>query len=116
MDDSWLKEQLLLHPQFVFTWADWECRSEIRQKVYDHIVDVRMRQKYPVLYMEIREDLQMIDQIISEDACAVGFEKDGSVVAYITNKRMQVKDIQERSLREILKIMVPKEGKWMENL
>ena len=66
LDDSWLKKQLFLHPQCAFICADWECRREIRQKVYDHVVDVRMRQKYPVLLMEVREDLQMIDHIISE--------------------------------------------------
>lgn len=66
LDDSWLKKQLFLHPQCAFICADGECRREIRQKVYDHVVDVRMRQKYPVLLMEVREDLQMIDHIISE--------------------------------------------------
>ena len=109
LDDTWLKEQLLLHPQFAFVWADWECESDIRQKVYEHVVDVRMKQKYPVLYMEIREDLQMIDNIISDDACAVGFETDGSVVAYARQTRMKVKDIGGRTLKEILKIMVPKD-------
>lgn len=66
LDDSWLKKQLFLHPQCAFICADGECRREIRQKVYDHVVDVRMRQKYPILLMEVREDLQMIDHIISE--------------------------------------------------
>lgn len=42
-------------------------------------MDVRNSQRYPVLCMEIKQDSLLIDRIISDGECFVGFDANGNL-------------------------------------
>lgn len=61
-----------------------------------------MKQRHPVFCMEVKEDFKLIDHIISEDSCAVGFDVQGDVLVYRNDTRMKAREAREKSLEEIL--------------
>lgn len=109
LDGSWIQEQLCLHSQFLFLLPEDGCDTEIQEKIYEYVTKVRMKQRHPVFCMEVKEDFKLIDHIISEDSCAVGFDVQGDVLVYRNDTRMKAREAREKSLEEILRILAPKE-------
>ena len=47
--------------------------------MYQYVTAVRDGQHYPLILMDVARDSLLIDQVISEGECLVGFDQDGSL-------------------------------------
>ncbi|MDD3277334.1 MAG: hypothetical protein PHG16_00410 [Lachnospiraceae bacterium] len=79
LTNQWLLEVLPAKPIFAFLVADPSCSAQIQQEIYSYILSVRERQEQPVIFMDMKQDSLMIDEVISKDVCMVGFNSDGSL-------------------------------------
>lgn len=108
LSGKWIDSVLPLHPQCAFLVPDTVCGEEIRREVDQYVTTVRKEQKYPVLFMETVADMWKIDSIISEDACVVGFEKNGNVCTYKEIREEKAYNIFENSMEDILRVAAKK--------
>ena len=69
---------------------------------------VRDGQQYPLVCMEVEEDSLLIDQVISEGECLVGFGGDGSLRTHEGFRKEEKFNIFHHSLEEVLGIASPK--------
>lgn len=76
---QWLDSILPVHPHFAFLMAEQSCPSQIQQKVYQYVLSVRAGQTHPLLLIDMKQDTLMIDKIISDDTCIVGFDENGNM-------------------------------------
>lgn len=79
LNGEFVESVLEYHPCFSFSLASKNCPKETAEKVYSHIISTRNAQKYPVVLMDLLGDLQMIDEIVSDDVCLAGFTKNGNL-------------------------------------
>ena len=106
----WLTAQEPLRPCFAFLHARDSCSLQTQNEIYQHVLAVRSEQKHPILYMELRQDIYQIDEIISDDACLVGFREDGSVhMRQQTQNRTDV-NIFSTNLLDLLKTVALKQA------
>lgn len=104
-----LREKRLLYG-FAFLHARDSCSLQTQNEIYQHVLAVRSEQKHPILYMELRQDIYQIDEIISDDACLVGFREDGSVhMRQQTQNRTDV-NIFSTNLLDLLKTVALKQA------
>lgn len=66
-----------LHPFFSALIPRDDCDEEVRQQVYDALTRFRMEQTHQTMPWELYRDGLLIDRIISDDGCWVGFGADG---------------------------------------
>ena len=104
IDGEWLKSVLPVHPAFAFLRADFSCTSQTQNEIYRYITAVRDEQQVPLIFMDIKQDTLMIDQVISDGECLVGFDEDGSLRTHEGYKREDQYNIFRHPLEEILKI------------
>lgn len=50
-----------------FLQADKSVSEDEKDEIYEHIVSVRMNQRYPIFYMELEKDQQMIGQMFADE-------------------------------------------------
>ncbi|MDD3337598.1 MAG: hypothetical protein PHS82_01935 [Lachnospiraceae bacterium] len=99
---QWLSDALSPRPLFAFLMADVTCSAETQQEVYAYILSVRSGQKQPVLFMDMKRDVMMIDEIISDGVCMVGFDPDGSLRTHQGIRREPELNILQNPLADIL--------------
>ena len=90
---EWLQAILPARPTFAFLRADLSCTPKTQQEVYRYVTEVRDGQQYPLILMESKQDALMIDQVISDGACLIGFDTDGSLHTHegrIDDKRYNI--------------------------
>ena len=104
INGEWLKSTLPVHPAFAFLRADFSCTSQTQAEVYQYVTAVRDRQQVPLIFMDIKQDTLMIDQVISDGECLVGFDADGSLCTHEGIKRDEQYNIFHHPLEEILQI------------
>jgi hypothetical protein len=102
LTDEWFEKIMEYLPQFIFLKADCSCSMQMQEKVYDRVLEVRKRQNQPVFCIELLWDLWKIDEIISDDACVIGFKADGSLCMYSEIQYEETCNIFESSLEDIL--------------
>lgn len=100
---EWLNSLLPAKPAFAMLRADYDCTEQTKKDVYDYIVSVRDNQHYPLLLVDLKNDILAIDRIISEEECMVGFDADGSLRTYEGLKSGAQFNIFSRSLEDILR-------------
>jgi len=88
LDGSWLEQVLPAHPAFALLLAQHGCPNVQQQEVYQYVLSVRDGQKYPLILMDIKNDLLMIDNIISSDVCLAGFDRDGTLYSHNATYRL----------------------------
>lgn len=108
LNGKWLEKILPLHPQFAFLLPDDNCENHLQEEVYRYVLSVRTRQKYPVCCMEVRKDCLQIDEVVSEDACVVGFDKRGAVKTYSGSSQREEENIFRHGLEEVLEKVATK--------
>ena len=79
INGGWLQSVLTYQPAFALLRADSSCPQEVQQEIYQYITDVRDSQCEPVICMDIKQDTLMIDRIISDGECLVGFDENGNL-------------------------------------
>ena len=79
LNGVFLEKILPYQPLFAFLLAESSCSTQQQQDIYSYVLSVRDGQQYPLLFMDLKQDIQMIDQVISDDVCIVGFDENGSL-------------------------------------
>ena len=103
LNGSWLNAVLPVKPTFAVLRADYSCTPETKKNIYDYVISVRDSQKYPVALLDSKNDILMIDRIISEEECMVGFDADGSLRTYEGLQHEEKFNIFRHSLEDILR-------------
>lgn len=103
LSGQWLYSVLSVHPVFAFLRADYDCIPQTQDVIYQYVTAVRDEQKVPLIVMDIKQDTLMIDQVISDGECLVGFDVDGSLRTHEGFKRDEQYNIFHHPLKEILK-------------
>lgn len=102
MEEDWLKALLDNHPSFVIVASEENCALRISSMVFEFIQKEREYQRYPFILMDLQHDLQLIDQIISDDLCMVGFDKDGALHTIDGRSNNPMHNIFQHPLKDIL--------------
>lgn len=101
LDGSWLEEALTARPAFALLLAQPDCPNT-QQQVYQYVLSVRDGQKYPLILMDIKNDLLMIDNIISSDVCLAGFDREGNLYSHNATYRTPPYNLFVTPVRQIL--------------
>ena len=102
MHRSRLHSILPAHPAFAFLRADFSCTPQTQKEVYQYVNTVRDEQQVPQVVMDIKQDTLLIDRIISDGECLVGFGADGSLRTHEGCRREEQYNIFYHPLEEIL--------------
>lgn len=105
---KWLESVLPARPVFAFLRADLSCTDRTQAEVYQYVTAVRDGQHYPLILMDVARDSLLIDQVISEGECLVGFDQDGSLRTHQGLRREEQGNIFHHPLEEILRLYTPK--------
>ncbi len=100
---GWLRSILPARPAFGFLRADPSCTPRTRQEIYQYVTGVRDGQQYPLFLMDLRQDLLLIDRVISDGECLAGFEADGSLRTHEGVRREERCNLFCHPLEEILR-------------
>ena len=76
--------------------------TEKRKKVYEIVNRLRMSQKCSTILWDFERDNCRIDEIISDDACFVCFDKEGNLIGLNENKIYKERILYHQSLQQIL--------------
>lgn len=79
LNGEWLKSILPVHPAFAFLEADPSCTDQTQTEIYRYVTTVRDEQQYPLIFIDVKQDMLMIDQVVSEGECLAGFDADGNL-------------------------------------
>lgn len=82
LDDRWANRAAANEPMFALLAAGADVSEEDRQTVYQYINDARSRQRFSMLLADLRYDQLMIDRIISDDECIMGFDRNGNLLSH----------------------------------
>ncbi len=102
INGEWLQSILPAYPVFAFLRADFSCDSKTQEETYQYVTTVRDEQRVPLILMDIKQDTLMIDQVISDGECLVGFDVDGSLRTHEGFRRDERYNIFRHPLEEIL--------------
>ncbi len=90
---------------FVFYIPEIVCSTDAADEIKTKVIQIRDSQQYAFVLMDLKNDLYVIDGIISGGAYSIGFKSDGTLVTrdgIIDDKNC---DIKSNSLVEILKAL-----------
>lgn len=87
---------------FTFFYGNTQCTPAQRKAVYSYVCTTRKAQQQPTAVMDLLCDNMFIDSIISDDACAVAFDTDGTLIRLPEAKRLEGYNIFRSSLYRIL--------------
>ncbi len=94
---------------FTFFYGNTQCTPAQRKAVYGYVCATRKAQTQPTVAMELLCDNMFIDSIISDDACAIAFDTDGTLIRLPEGKRQAGYNIFQSSLYRILLETQPKQ-------
>ena len=97
-----------LHPVFTLFHPSNDCPLPIQQLVYEFVLETRMKQNYITIPFDLIRDMKYIDEIISEDASFIFFDKNGFCFSKLTGFSETTYNFLEYSLVDMLKSIVPK--------
>lgn len=104
LNGRWLQSVLTFQPAFALLRADSSCSRQTQQEVYQYITRVRDSQHNPVICVDIKQDSLMIDRIVSDGECLVGFDADGNLRTHEETYPDLQYNIFYHSLEEILQL------------
>jgi hypothetical protein len=99
-----------LSPIFTVLLPDKKCSKEVRQLVYSAVKQTRCDQAYRTIAWDLQGDNNLIDTIISDDACSVHFNKDGVLCNWDKKFENDHHGMHHSSLTDILMNTYPKTG------
>lgn len=102
LNGEWLQSVLPAHPAFAFLRADFSCTPQTQNEICQYVTTVRDEQRVPLILMDIKQDTLMIDQVISDGECLVGFDVDGSLRTHEGFRRDEQYNIFFHPLEDIL--------------
>lgn len=80
LSDTFLQSVVQEGYPFLFLYPAHGCDPAVRAHVYNQIVAIRSRGRYPLFPVELVNDVQQVDHIISNESCMLVLSSDGSLV------------------------------------
>lgn len=105
LENDFLKSLEKFTNSFVFYIPEIVCSTDAADEIKTKVIQIRDSQQYAFVLMDLKNDLYVIDGIISGGAYSIGFKSDGTLVTrdgIIDDKNC---DIKSNSLVEILKAL-----------
>lgn len=96
-----------LHPAVVVLMPQFHCQQQLRKRAYAWITQARMAQEYHTIPWELYSDSLLVDGIISEKPCWVGFDAYGQLNTENGIRREQELNLFRSELPAILKQAFP---------
>ena len=96
------------HSVFAFFIAEDGSGTPTRERTASQVRAMREAQRYPAILIDLYSDLLYIDQIVSDEACSVGFCADGSAYLLGQSGSYQEYNVCNRKIADILKEIVPR--------
>lgn len=100
---TWLDGVVNASCAFAVLIPEPSCGAKAKEAVRQYVNDVRRRQESPVLLMDTESDILLIDQIISEDSCSIGFGSDGAAFDSFGTLKGTANNLWDFSLMQILR-------------
>ncbi len=104
----WLNEVVNASCAFAVLIPEPSCGERAKSTIREYVNDVRDRQETPVLLIDTESDIILIDQIISEDYCSMGFGSDGVAFDSFGTLKGDANNLWDFSLMEILRANMQK--------
>ncbi len=98
-----------LHPTFSVLKPKLPCRQELRERVYGWVTKARLDQEFKTIPWELYADTLLVDGIISENPCWVGFDEHGQLHTEKGIDRTHGLNIFVSDLPAVLKRAFPKQ-------
>lgn len=103
-----IQDMQQLYPAVCVFKPKKDCSAECHNRVYRWIKGIRLEQRFRTILWEMYEDMMLVDEVISDEPCWVGFDSDGQLNTY-TKKCANTKwNINSQDLPEILKQAFPR--------
>lgn len=97
-----LSDTQVLHPVFTLFCPKNDCPLPIQQLVYEYVLETRMNQNHLTIPFDLVHDMQYIDEIISEGATFIHFDKNGNCHSKTTKSFDNNYNFFEYKLTDIL--------------
>lgn len=97
-----------MHSVFTVFTGNADCPPEKRSNFYRYIQQIRMEQKYRTIPFDMLHDTLFIDSIISDEACSVGFTRNGDCYSLNDRTVHNSYTFYDYKLSEILCAVTPK--------
>lgn len=98
-----------LRPAFCILKPQFICQKDLQSRVYTWITKARMEQEYRTIPWELYGDMLLVDEVISDDPCWIGFDEYGQLHTQDGIDRTYGHNIFVNALPEILKRAFPKQ-------
>jgi len=99
-----------VRPVFAVLLPRPDCPEQIRRLAGQAVEQARNEQRFQMVPWELERDNQMIDEIISDDACAVCFDRSGRLLDRDGSPIQPHLSLFEKGLGGVLRIACPKEA------
>lgn len=103
-----LQEMEPLHPAFTILKPQFPCQKELRSRVYDWVTRARMEQTFQTIPWDLYGDMLLVDSVISDNPCWVGFDEYGQLHTQDGIDRTHGLNIFINDLPAVLKQAFPK--------
>lgn len=98
-----------LHPTFSVLKPQFPCQQALRERVYRWIKKARMEQQFHTIPWELYGDMLLVDEVITNDPCWVGFDEYGQLHTAEGIDRTYGLNIFVNDLPVVLKRAFPKQ-------
>lgn len=98
-----------LHPTFSVLKPQFPCQKDLRSHVYSWITKARMEQQFHTIPWELYGDMLLVDEVITNDPCWVGFDEYGQLHTEAGIDRTYGHNIFVNDLPVVLKRAFPKQ-------
>ncbi len=97
-----------VHPVFAILLPQSDCPKQFRTLTHQAVERVRNEQLFQIIPWELEQDNQKVDEIISDDVCAVCFDPEGCLLDGDGNSIRPGLCLFEHELTGVLRLACPK--------
>ncbi|MCE5344278.1 MAG: hypothetical protein LLF96_11950, partial [Eubacteriales bacterium] len=105
LSDAFLQTVINQGYPFLFLIPSLTCDAGTRKRVNDEVLSLRGHGRYPLFPMDLYDDLQQVDHIISDEHCMLALGPDGSVLYPASAGNL---NLREHTLEELIWLTMPR--------
>lgn len=106
--DAWLRRCVSCNGVFAFLISRGDYDGPVQRQIRAYTLQVRNRQQYPIFLIDLSSDLLSIDEIVSDEACSMGFDAQGRAWTRTAASSDADCNLRNSTLTEILRRVTPK--------
>ena len=103
-----IRDMEQLYPAVCVLYPKMPCKSEYTERVYRWVKSARLEQTFRTIVWELYADALLVDEVISEDPCWVGFDAQGQLYNHKGSCENPNWNIYRQDLPEILRQAYPR--------